>query len=605
MNSIDAIRFRAAKLAERFSSVESRSRFARAFCGTAIASTWTAICSDKGCAWGIPAGACPDRKNLSAEASRLAGEIGQVLSQFPVEEAGYQAGCLYTALLPDPTRSALGAYYTPPALVQRLLDMATEAGFEWTEGRILDPACGGGAFLAPVALRLRRTLSGSASEILDVITTRLRGFELDPFAAWMSQVFLEIALLDLCVEAGKRLPNLVTIGDTLAMPIDSEKLFDLVIGNPPYRRITLDPEKREHYSRSLFGHANLYGLFTDAAIRWTRPGGLIAYVTPTSFLGGQYFKALRGLLAAEAPPRAVDFVTERQGVFEDVLQETMLAVYGRGGDVRPVRVHFIRPNGRNAPFAVHEVGTFPIPPNPEDPWLLPRDQDQAAIFGNLQVSTWRLADYGFGISTGQLVWNRHRSQLRNVALKDTLPLVWAESITTAGRFSFQAKRQNHAPYIHVNPGQKHLITSQPCVLVQRTTAKEQSRRLIAAVMPAVFLKKHGGAVVENHLNIIRPVNGRTEIPLRVLTTFLNSRTVDRIFRSISGSVAVSAYELNALPLPGPEAFRELENLIKQRAPASRIDAAIEEFYMTGGKQHAIAHCAVHDDHPRTPTAHFP
>ena len=43
-------------------------------------------------------------------------------------------------------------------------------------------------------------------------------------------------------------------------------------------------------------------------------------------------------------------------------------------------------------------------------------------------------------------------------------------------------------------------------LVQRTTAKEQNRRLIAAELPASFIKKHGAVVVENHVNMVRPAN---------------------------------------------------------------------------------------------------
>ena len=111
--------------------------------------------------------------------------------------------------------------------------------------------------------------------------------------------------------------------------------FDLVIGNPPYGRVTPDPMRRAFFQRSVYGHANLYGVFTDIALRWTKPGGVIAYLTPTSALGGQYFVALRKLLAKEAPPVAIDFVHARKGVFEDVLQETLLALYQRGA--RPSR----------------------------------------------------------------------------------------------------------------------------------------------------------------------------------------------------------------------------------------------------------------------------
>jgi adenine-specific DNA-methyltransferase len=69
----------------------------------------------------------------------------------------------------------------------------------------------------------------------------------------------------------------------------------------------------------------MYGLFTDMALRHTKPGGVIAYVTPTSFLAGEYFKNLRALLGRDAPPATIDFISARKGVFDDVLQETLLA----------------------------------------------------------------------------------------------------------------------------------------------------------------------------------------------------------------------------------------------------------------------------------------
>jgi adenine-specific DNA-methyltransferase len=88
---------------------------------------------------------------------------------------------------------------------------------------------------------------------------------------------------------------------------------------------------RARFKRSLYGHANLYGVFTELAIQFAKTGGVIAYVTPTSFLAGEYFKALRSLLASYARPVNIDFVSVRRGVFDDALQETMLATYRKTG----------------------------------------------------------------------------------------------------------------------------------------------------------------------------------------------------------------------------------------------------------------------------------
>ena len=191
-------------------------------------------------------------------------------------------------------RTRLGAYYTPPALCERLLDMATDAGVDWRSARVLDPACGGGAFLAPVARRMvERLKDRSVKAALSNIQSRLSGFELDPFAAWLSQVFLDVTLGELYGEPGTRLQSAVRVCDSLDQMPGGEG-FELVVGNPPYGRITLSPRLREKFRRSLFGHANLYGVFTDLALRFSRPVGIIAFVTPTSFWPGNISRRCAG-----------------------------------------------------------------------------------------------------------------------------------------------------------------------------------------------------------------------------------------------------------------------------------------------------------------------
>ena len=117
------------------------------------------------------------------------------------------------------------------------------------------------------------------------------------------------------------------------------------------------------------------------------------------------------------------------------------------------------------------------------------------------------------------------------------------------------------------------------MLLQRTTAKEQSRRLIAAELPEGFVCKHGLVVVENHLNMIRPLNGAPKVSPATVAALLNSDIVDHAFRCISGSVAVSAFELEALPLPCLEQARALESLLARGAKPATIERAIRVMYL--------------------------
>ena len=561
----------AREVAEATPAVE-RLGVARSFCAAMLKTYWQHRCALLGIAWSVSPSPHTEMP-LGDTVHEVARALGRAVSATDTLSAGYMLGTVYTTMLPSDVRSSWGSFYTPPPYVERLLDQAAAAGFNWANGSAADPACGGGAFLGPLASRMwRATRYAKSEEVLDDICARLKGFEIDAFAAWISHVILEVTLLPLCVGAQRRMPCVITVGDSLQL--DDEDQFDLVAGNPPYSKVTLSPATRLKFERSLYGHANLYGLFTDLAVRLCRRGGVVAFVTPTSFLGGQYFKALRKLLVAEAPPVAIDFISGRDGVFDDVLQETMLAVYVKGGPWGKVVVSTLESRSDGCILAT-EITNRRIAEH-DGPWLIARHASQVLVIERAAAMTARLSDYGYGVSTGPLVWNRHRHQLRDTSDSETLPLIWAESVSAAG-FSFRADKRDHAPYFAPDNDQAHLVLRSEAILVQRTTAKEQSRRLICAVIDSAFLIETGGVVVENHLNVIRPLH-RDAIRISTIARLLNSEAADHAFRCISGSVAVSAYELNALPLPSRNDMLVLQQLVDREASETIIEKRLLRIY---------------------------
>lgn len=97
---------------------------------------------------------------------------------------------------PNGERRALDAYYTPPALARACLATLVE---DIAGARVLEPSCGGGAFVAAA-----RELGPLA----------IIGSDIDPAAPGLA----------LCDEA--------IVGDFLTLP---ERCVDVAVGNPPYR----------------------------------------------------------------------------------------------------------------------------------------------------------------------------------------------------------------------------------------------------------------------------------------------------------------------------------------------------------------------------------
>ncbi|MEF2278727.1 N-6 DNA methylase [Deinococcus sp. YIM 134068] len=119
-------------------------------------------------------------------------------------------GELYQQYFDPETRKALGEFYTPPAVVNFILDEVGYGGGR--HERLLDPATGSGTFLIGA---LRRYLSANAGR--DPVET-LRGltedyalvaFDLNPFAVIMAQVNFAALLVPLYARAAEQDPDFV------------------------------------------------------------------------------------------------------------------------------------------------------------------------------------------------------------------------------------------------------------------------------------------------------------------------------------------------------------------------------------------------------------
>ncbi len=555
--------------------------YARSICYQVLNQLWNIVDADKRFNIRKPTFLT---KVLNFEQRRITKELAVYFSRFSVIDYSYYIGVVYTSLLPKDYKSKLGVYYTPPIIAERLLDILTVEGADWSQDTILDPACGGGAFLVPVVNRILSSYKIkelSPNGRLKHIEEHLNGIEIDPFAAWITQVLIDITIYDDCVSAKRQIKNIVTIEDTIQYAIkNSLRKFSVVVGNPPFGKVKLDPETRKLYARSLYGHANLYGLFIDSALRLKTEKGIIGFVTPTSFLGGNYFKNLRQLLSTYAPLKKIDFISSRTGIFSDVLQETCLAVFG-DNQSKGVTIHNIKVD--NNDYGIEHLGVVTIK-HSHEAWILPRTAENIKIVKSINDIKTTLKDYGYKAVTGQLVWNRHKKQLYSNYVDGSYPILWSEAIKNE-RFSIDYRVRSDKKFIKLKENQDYLLCKKPVLLVQRTTAKEQNRRLIATVIPEEFFSDWKYAVVENHVNIINPENPK--ISLKALSYILNSDIVDQIFRCISGSVAVSVSELHMIPLPDPKLVNEIDTFITLNIDPillkQKIEVILWNAYFSGGK----------------------
>ena len=181
-----------------------------------------------------------------------------------------------------------GQVFTPPSIVERMLRLVRH------RGRILEPACGDGAF-----------------------SSRLAGFA-------------EVV----AIEPDSRFaPPGAKVMDFFAYP-DSEQ-FDTVIGNPPYVRARdIDPATRLLFSTQLLdGHANLYLHFIWKSIRHLKAGGELIFITPREFLKATAAARLNTWLAEQGTITDYEELGDAR-VFEGVVPNCAIWRFEKGNRSR-------------------------------------------------------------------------------------------------------------------------------------------------------------------------------------------------------------------------------------------------------------------------------
>jgi adenine-specific DNA-methyltransferase len=480
---------------------------------------------------------------------------GQTLSS---AERAYRVSALYISLMSPGRRQKLAAYFTPPHLCEHVLDRLEAHGWEPAQHSILDPACGGAAFLAPAAYRMRVALENAGllgPAILKHIRSKVAGVEIDGGLRDLSEMLVGATLAETLASAGEERIGVVRRGNALKLATPSNG-FDAVISNPPYGRVFRASGKlRDRWSTVISdGHVNTYALFIALALEQVKPSGIVAVVVPTSFISGPYFRNLRSYILSMSHILELNIIEKRADVFMDVVQDTCVLILRRNSESTdqrsPPRASVIAFDGETK-----VLGTLDAPDSGDRPWALPGQVagDPAGLFS---INAHNLETYGYRVKAGYFVWNRSRELLAEGSepQENSVPLIWAHNIR-AGEPVLPRSRPNalskagDISFVRV-PVNSPAIQRAPALVIQRTTNRSQSRRLVCGVVPQEVVDRYGGYVTENHTIVIIPTAGREQlVDLNLLAKILSTAAVDRAYRRVSGTVSISAKVLQKLSLP--------------------------------------------------------
>lgn len=160
-----------------------------------------------------------------------------------------------------------------------------------------------------------------------------------------------------------------------------------------------------------------------------------------------------------------------------------------------------------------------------------------------------LPDLKVKVSTGRVVDFRNRNSLRDKPDDECVPLVYPGNLRRGVVQWPRAIRKPQGFVVRDDVERKALVPPGCYVLVKRFSAKEERRRLVAAVWDP-DVNGNSAVAFENHLNVFHDDGGGIQREIAYgLSVWLNSTVVDQFFRTFSGHTQVNATDLRSLRYP--------------------------------------------------------
>lgn len=453
---------------------------------------------------------------------------------------------------------ATGAYYTVTDVVRYMLRRARAYLPEVRS--VIDPACGSGAFLTGAL--------AAFAEGLDRIT----GLDADPVALGMCRRIVPEAILQ----------------EADALLTDVPGGYDLCIGNPPYissglRGAASQDEERQRLLKARYPHTaqyklNTYPLFIERGMALVRPGGVLGYIVPDSFLSGRYFEGLRRLLLEQT---LLELTLVREDFWEHGRVGQSVILFVRRGAAPAGHKVLVKVCQHVADLAHTEPVAISLAdlawgPLRRFPLIVDGQERQVARAMEAAAEGHTLGEH-FRSYSGLIAREGQRSLLRSANPDAAGP--WGR-LLRSGREIDRYRLQWEGEEVCLDPA---LIKSggelgyyrQPKILLRQTS---DSLRAVC---------DDQGFYCLNNIHLLIPRSQDT--PLRGLLGLINSGTVDRFYRAMTMETGrlypqVDLDLLDSLPIPPlvPEVWERLRRLVQRRenaaspGEAAQVDSAIDE-----------------------------
>ena len=202
-------------------------------------------------------------------------------------------GFVYISLQDIGRRKSSGAYYTPEAVVNDLIDRLYENDANLNAKTICDPCCGTGNFLLSLGVK-------------GIDYANLYGQDIDPISVFLSRINIALMAPEM---SSLDIRSRIIVGNTYFDTFTQK--FDVIVGNPPWGSDFSEEDAfrcRKIFKTAVGKSIESYDLFVEKALSMLEPKGVLAFILPEAILSVAAHDTVRRLMIDSCSFRFVSYL---------------------------------------------------------------------------------------------------------------------------------------------------------------------------------------------------------------------------------------------------------------------------------------------------------
>jgi len=393
-----------------------------------------------------------------------------------------------TKNLDKATKKSNGIYFTPHSIIKNILDFIQVYSKlnKLKIKNVLEPSCG-------------------SCQFVNYIDKILKNINIDAIELNYS-IFLKIQNL--------KYNNHVEITNKDFLQFNTEKKYDLIIGNPPYY-VMKKNEIDKYYNQFYEGRPNIYVPFIVKSLSMLKNKGILSFVLPNNFLNCYYYNKLRYYIHNNFRILKIKIYNETSYI------ET-------GQETCSITLQKLNPKNEDFVFVKNDFIIF-------------NSQENIKKIKNLYHNTTTISDLGFNVSVGSVVWNQVKNYLTNDSTKTRL--IYNSDIVENKLNPKKYKDEDKKNFIDLDKLNKKPILK-PLLVVNRGYGKGEY------TFSYCLLDTENPFIIENHLICIKSnedidKNVLIEKYKTIINSFNNEKTKEFV-KIYFGNNAINTKELETI-----------------------------------------------------------